>query len=221
MSSLLEVDSIRKAFGDKQVLTDISLKCQPGDIIGLLGRNGSGKSTLLKIIFGTLFTDYKFLRINNEILDQPFKTKNTIAYLNQDNFLPKNITVKQVVEIYSDDQDLNDFLDDEVLSKVLETKIRNLSGGESRYLEVKLLLTLDSLFVLLDEPFNGISPLHIEKIKNMILDKSVKKGIILTDHDYRNVFDVANKFYLLFDGGLKPIKTKQDLIDWGYVPDKK
>lgn len=221
MSSLLEVDSIRKAFGDKQVLTDIALKCQPGDIIGLLGRNGSGKSTLLKIIFGTLFTDYKFIRINDEILDQPFKTKNIIVYLNQDNFLPKNITVKQVVEIYSDDLDQKEFLDDEVLSKVLETKIRNLSGGESRYLEVKLLLTLDSLFVLLDEPFNGISPLHIEKVKNMILDKSIEKGIILTDHDYRNVLDVANKFYLLFDGGLKPIKTKQDLIDWGYVPDNK
>lgn len=221
MSSLLEVDSIRKAFGDKQVLTDIALKCQPGDIIGLLGRNGSGKSTLLKIIFGTLFTDYKFIRINDEILDQPFKTKNIIVYLNQDNFLPKNITVKQVVEIYSDDLDHKEFLDDEVLSKVLETKIRNLSGGESRYLEVKLLLTLDSLFVLLDEPFNGISPLHIEKVKNMILDKSVEKGIILTDHDYRNVLDIANKFYLLFDGGLKPIKTKQDLIDWGYVPDNK
>jgi ABC-type lipopolysaccharide export system ATPase subunit len=126
-----------------------------------------------------------------------------------------------VVEIYSDDLEQKEFLDDEVLSKVLDTKIRNLSGGESRYLEVKLLLTLDSLFVLLDEPFNGISPLHIEKVKNMILDKSVEKGIILTDHDYRNVLDVANKFYLLFDGGLKPIKTKQDLIDWGYVPDNK
>ena len=221
MSSLLEVDSIRKAFGDKQVLTDIALKCKSGDIIGLLGRNGSSKTTLLKIIFGTLFTDYKFIRINDEILDQPFKTKNIIVYLNQDNFLPKNITVKQVVEIYSDDLDQKEFLDDEVLSKVLDTKIRNLSGGESRYLEVKLLLTLDSLFVLLDEPFNGISPLHIEKVKNMILDKSVEKGIILTDHDYRNVLDVANKFYLLFDGGLKPIKTKQDLIDWGYVPDNK
>jgi ABC-type lipopolysaccharide export system ATPase subunit len=73
----------------------------------------------------------------------------------------------------------------------------------------------------LDEPFNGISPLHIEKVKNMILDKSVEKGIILTDHDYRNVLDVANKFYLLFDGGLNSIKTKQDLIDWGYVPDNK
>jgi lipopolysaccharide export system ATP-binding protein len=221
MSSLLEVDSIRKSFGDKQVLTDIALRCQPGDIIGLLGRNGSGKSTLLKIIFGTLFTDNKFIRINDEILEHPFKTKNIISYLNQDNFLPKNITVKQVVEIYSDDLDKKKFLDDEVFSKVSDTKIRNLSGGESRYLEVKLLLNIDSLFVLLDEPFNGISPLHIEKVKSMILDKSKEKGIILTDHDYRNVLEVATRFYLLFDGGLKPIKTKEDLIDWGYVPDNK
>jgi ABC-type lipopolysaccharide export system ATPase subunit len=220
MSNLLEVDSIRKSFGDKQVLTDIALACQPGDIIGLLGRNGTGKSTLLKIIFGTLFTDYKFIRINDEVLTQPFKSKNKIAYLPQDNFLPKNITVNKVVEIYSDDFDKKAFLEDEVLSKVIGTKIGNLSGGESRYLEVKLLLNLDSIFVLLDEPFNGISPLHIELVKNMILDKSIKKGIILTDHDYRNVLDVANKYYLLFDGGLKPVKTKQDLIDWGYVPDE-
>lgn len=221
MSKLLEVDSIRKEFGTNQVLTDISLNCQPGDIIGLLGRNGSGKSTLLRIIFGTLYTDHKFIRINDTILNQPFKKRYTIAYLNQDNFLPKNITVRKVAEIYSDDLDQKGFLDDEVLSKVLGTKIRNLSGGESRYLEVKLILNLDTLFVLLDEPFNGISPVHVELIKKMIIDKSLKKGILLTDHDYRNVLDVANKYYLLFDGGLKSVKSKQDLIDWGYVPDEK
>lgn len=219
MSDLIEVDSIRKEFGTNQVLTDISLKCRSGDIIGLLGRNGSGKSTLLKIIFGTLHTYHKFIRINDSILNQPFKKKNTIAYLTQDNFLPKNLTVKQVVEIYSNDLNQKEFLEDEILLKVLTTKIRNLSGGESRYLEVKLLLNLDTLFVLLDEPFNGISPLHIDLLKKIITDNSLKKGIILTDHDYRNVLDVANKYYLLFDGGLKPVKTKQDLIDWGYVPD--
>ena len=125
-----------------------------------------------------------------------------------------------MVEIYSDEFAQKGFLEDEVLSKVTRTKICNLSCGESRYLEVKLLLNLNSNFVLLDEPFNGISPLHIELVKNMIRDKSFKKGIILTDHDYRNVLDVANKYYLLFDGGLKPVKTKQDLIDWGYVPDE-
>lgn len=77
------------------------------------------------------------------------------------------------------------------------------------------------IFVLLDVPFNGISPLHIELVKNMIRDISFKKGIILTDHDFRNVLDVANKNYLLFDGRLKAVKNKQDLIDWGYVPDNK
>jgi len=55
----------------------------------------------------------------------------------------------------------------------------------------------------------------------MIKDKSLNKGILLTDHDYRNVLDVANKYYLLFDGGLRSVKTKQDLIDWGYVPESK
>lgn len=221
MSYLLEADSIRKEFGTKQVLTDISIRCQPGDIIGLLGRNGSGKSTLLKILFGTLYTDNKFIRINDTILSQPFKTKHTVGYLNQDNFLPRNLTVRQVFEVYSGELDGKGFLEDEVFSKVLKTKIMDLSGGESRYLEVKLLLYLNLHFILLDEPFNGISPLHIELVKNMIRDKSKKKGIILTDHDYRNVMDVANKYYLLFDGGLRPVKTKQDLIDWGYVPESK
>jgi lipopolysaccharide export system ATP-binding protein len=99
------------------------------------------------------------------------------------------------------------------------SKIRDLSGGESRYLEVKLLLNLNTLFVLLDEPFNGISPVHVELIKKMIIEKSSKKGIILTDHDYRNVLDVANKHYVLFDGGLKPVMTNHDLAYWGYLPE--
>jgi ABC-type lipopolysaccharide export system ATPase subunit len=220
MSNILEVDSIRKSFGLNQVLTDVYLKCLPGDIIGLLGRNGTGKSTLLKIIFGTLFTDYKYIRINDSVLDQPYKTKNLVGFLNQDNFLPKHLTVRQIANLCSKNLDQNEFLGDHVLSKVVDTKIRFLSGGESRYLEVKLILYLDSLFVLLDEPFNGISPLHIDLIKKMILEKSAKKGIILTDHDYRNVLDIATKYYLLFDGGVKKVKTKQDLINWGYIPDK-
>lgn len=221
MSELLEVDSVRKSFGDNQVLTDIALRCEPGDIIGLLGRNGTGKSTLLRIIFGTLYTDYKFIRINGEVMNVPYKSKNKISYLPQDDFLPKHITVRKAIEIYSGHFNQKIFLEDEILSKLTETRIGNLSGGESRYLEIKLLLNLESAFILLDEPFNGISPIHIELIKTMILDKSSKKGIILTDHDYRNVLDVANKFFLLFDGGLRSVKTKKDLIDWGYVPETK
>jgi lipopolysaccharide export system ATP-binding protein len=55
----------------------------------------------------------------------------------------------------------------------------------------------------------------------MIIEKSSEKGIILTDHDYRNVLDISNMNYLLFDGGVKRVNTLQDLLDWGYIHDRK
>jgi ABC-type multidrug transport system ATPase subunit len=220
MQNRFEADSIRKAFGDKQVLTDVYLSCQTEDIIGLLGRNGSGKSTLLKILFGTLYTDYKHILINGEYLDQPFKEKGLISFLHQDNFLPRSMTVKKVLKLFDHKLDDTEFVNDPVLSKVLNTKIGNLSGGESRYLEIKLILNLDSKFVFLDEPFNGISPVHIDIVKDMIRNQAGKKGIVLTDHDYRNVLDVANKYMILFDGGIKILKSKEEFIYWGYLPDK-
>ena len=220
MQNRFEADSIRKAFGDKQVLTDVYLSCQTEDIIGLLGRNGSGKSTLLKILFGTLYTDYKHILINGEYLDQPFKEKGLISFLHQDNFLPRSMTVKKVLKLFDHKLDDTEFVNDPVLSKVLNTKIGNLSGGESRYLEIKLILNLDSKFVFLDEPFNGISPVHIDIVKEMIRNQAGKKGIVLTDHDYRNVLDVANKYMILFDGGIKILKSKEEFIYWGYLPDK-
>jgi len=115
----------------------------------------------------------------------------------------------------------SEFFNYDILSKVYNTKIGNLSGGESRYLEVKLILGLDTQFVFLDEPFNGMSPIHIDIIKDLIRQKSSKKGIVLTDHDYRNVLDIANKYMILFDGGIKVLKSKEDFIYWGYLPEEK
>lgn len=71
MSSLLEIDSVIKSYDDRQVLTDIYLKCETGDILGVLGRNGSGKSTLLKILFGVLPADSKFIRIDGKVYNCP------------------------------------------------------------------------------------------------------------------------------------------------------
>jgi ABC-type multidrug transport system ATPase subunit len=96
MVNILEADSIRKTFGDRQVLTDVYFKCQTGDVIGLLGRNGTGKSTLFKILFGTLPADFKYLSINGKHLEAPFTKKGTISFLNQDNFLPGNMSVKNI-----------------------------------------------------------------------------------------------------------------------------
>jgi len=221
MSSLLEIDSVLKAFDDKQVLTDIYLKCETGDILGILGRNGSGKSTLLKILFGILPADRKFIRIDGKVHESPYKAKNLLCFLPQDNFLPKHLIIEKAVELYIGKKSIVSFFNDKLLVRLRKSKISNLAGGELRYLEIKLLLNLNSKFVLLDEPFNGLSPIVVETIKELIKEASKEKGIILTDHAYCDVLDVANRYCLIFDGGIKNISDKEELVKWGYIPESK
>jgi len=220
MQNRFEADSIRKSFGNQQILTDIYLSCQTGEIIGLLGRNGSGKSTLLKILFGTLHTDYKHIMINGEYLNQPFRKKGLISYLNQDNFIPINMTVRKVIRLYQTQLNEVDLYSDPIISSLLDSKISNLSGGELRYIEIILTLNLNSKFAFLDEPFNGLAPIHIDIVKNVIRNQSKFKGIILTDHDYRNVLDIATKYLVLVDGGLKVLESQDEFVTWGYLPEK-
>lgn len=217
MCSIFEIDSVTKSFGIKRILTDVYLKCETGDIVGLFGRNGTGKSTLLKIIFGTQKSDSKFIRIKGQFCNKPYKRKGLINYLPEESFLPKQFTINDIVKIYLNRSMADLFFNDNLISSKGKNKIRELSGGELRYIEIKLLLLSDAKFVLLDEPFNGLSPLVIEAIKDLIKMRSSDKGIILTDHDYVNVMDVANRFYLLFDGGIKSIRDKADLQNWGYL----
>jgi ABC-type multidrug transport system ATPase subunit len=218
MCNLLEIDSVIKTYSDNRVLTDIYLKCETGDIIGLLGRNGTGKSTLLKILFGSEQGETKFIRIDGKVHSRTYQTKGEIAYLPQDSFLPHQLTVRKTIELFLDKEAIHFFKQDEIIGRLINNKINYLSGGELRYLEIKLLLNSSSKFLLLDEPFNGVAPVVVDALKEMIKAHSKNKGIILTDHDYRNVLDVANRYCLLADGSLKTISTLEDLIKWGYLP---
>ena len=217
MSHLLEIDSVLKSFGQNRVLTDVYLQCETGDIVGLLGRNGSGKSTFLKILFGTLSAEQKFIRIDGQVFSRPYQISGEICYLPQDPFLPQEMRLETVVKLYLLAEQAALFFDDPILRYMHTQRVSHLSGGEQRYVEIKLLLNSEAKFILLDEPFNGIAPLLIESVKEMIRQHAVQKGIILTDHDYRNVLDVANRHYIFADGGLKPIRDKEDLVIRGYM----
>jgi len=216
----LIVESVKKSYNNKRVLQDIYLKANIGDIVGLLGRNGSGKSTLLKIIFGTLEAESKFIKIGGKVYENAYKNKDTINLLPQDDFLPKHLKVSNVIDLYFGRDKVKIIANDKTVEKIINTKIKNLSGGELRYLEIKLLANLKAQYLLLDEPFNGVSPIMIEDLKKIILESSSTKGIILSDHDYRNVLAVANKIYVLKDGHIKKIEDKRELVRYGYIPDE-
>jgi ABC-type lipopolysaccharide export system ATPase subunit len=217
-NNLLIVDSICKSFDNKHILQDIYMKINVGDIVGIFGRNGSGKSTLLKIIFGTLEAESKFVKVGDKTYDSVFKEKSIMKYLPQEDFLPKQLKVKDIIKMYIDKDKIENIENDVVIEKIMETRGKNLSGGELRYLEIKLLINLESKYLLLDEPFNGVSPILVEEIKKMIIEYSSSKGVILTDHDYRNVISIVNKMYLIKNGVLRELGNKDELIYFGYVP---
>jgi len=217
MKNVLEIDSVSKAFDQNRVLTDAYLKCETGEIIGLLGRNGTGKSTLLKILFGTQGAYSKFIRINGKVYEKPYLASTEVAYLSQDSFLLGHLRVEEAIKFYLGNKKLSLFWNDEIIGHLLKNKVNTLSGGEIRYLEIKLLLNLPVKFVLLDEPFNGIAPVVVEVLKAMIRDHAQDKGIILTDHDYQNVLNVATRYCLLYDGTIKSIENRDDLVRWGYL----
>lgn len=216
MCKCLEVDSVLKSFGDRTILADVYLCCRPGDVIGLFGRNGTGKSTLFNIIFGTLKGDRSFVRIDGKVMTGAAYESKQIAYLPQFDFLPGYLTVREVVKLYIPREDWNKFLGERFLFKIRDSKIAHLSGGEIRYLEIKLILYGKAPYVLLDEPFNGLSPVAAEEVRLHIAEASRTKGIILSDHNFREVHKAVNRIMLLHDCYLKEVKEKEELIPYGY-----
>ena len=176
---------------------------------------------MLKILFGTLPAESKFIRIDGKLYDTPYKERDVLSFLPQNGFLPKDLLVEKAVELYLGKKSVETFLNDNILMKLRKNKVASIADGELRYLEIKLLLGLDSKFVLIDEPFSGVSPILIVTIKELIVEASKEKGIILTDHDYGNVLDVSNRYCLIFDGGIKQISDKDELVKWGYISELK
>lgn len=213
----LEVDSVSLAFGGRKVLTDVYLKCETGDVVGLLGRNGSGKSSLMKIIFGTLRGESQSVRLNGRYAEHFFRTPRTVHYLPQDGFAMDYLTFNDLVKTFQLEPALDRIRSVEEIGTYESHKIGHLSGGVKKLVEIITVLYTPGAFVLLDEPFSYLSPVLVEKVIPHIRHQSHTKGIILTDHQYRNVMTVSNRRYVIADGALKSVEDDSDLEKYGYV----
>lgn len=215
----LYADSIQFSYeSSKPLLAGIYLHSRVGDRIALLGRNGCGKSTLLKILFGSIRPQHAYIRLNGQRTTKAFVSKD-VCYLPQDSFLPTSLKMTQVIELMVKDKETRTrILEDDLLEHLQQVHIADFSGGELRYLEIMLLIHQPATFILLDEPFSGISPIVKERIAELILSLSPQKGFIISDHDYQNVLDVSNRIVLLQNGGCRILKDKKEL-ELFYVPD--
>ena len=193
----LVLDSIFYSVPALKILSGAYLEIHPGKISALIGLNGSGKSTLLKIAAGQIKASSGITKINGErFYSKSLKKRfQSIGYLPQESMLPGDVKVTNLTDCFPPE---NSVRNDSFFKKLMNQKVKTLSGGERRFLEISLLFSLNRDYFLLDEPFSGVEPYIIERIIDRIRTETQRKrGVLLTDHMHRYVSDVADDGYLL------------------------
>ncbi|MEG1405970.1 MAG: ATP-binding cassette domain-containing protein [Alistipes sp.] len=218
MKHTLEIDSVEVSFAERQILQGAYLKMETGCVTALLGSNGSGKSCLMRVLCNTLCPGFKSMRIDG-VWTAQFDCHD-VRYVPQHKFLPSSIRVRDVFRDFDlDAQQFVDWFPD--LRYVLGSRIETLSGGERRVVECYAILCSDTRFVMLDEPFSQVMPLHIDVLKRLIVREKERKGILLTDHLYAHVQSIADTLYLLESGHTRLVHSTEDLVRYGYISPSK
>ena len=198
---MFSLHNIKKKFGSKNVLKDISFTIKEGDKIALLGCNGAGKSTLFKIIAGQVKSDSGLIKTQLDF-------KNDIGMMPQDDLLIKDLTVKELVLLKAYMNKLKDFEVESMLSKVeLSDKkkdlVGDLSGGQQRRLSLLLSLLNNPRLLFLDEPTSAMDTSTRQHFWE-IVDELKKKGvtIIYSSHYIEEVEHTADRILVLHKGEL-------------------
>tara|TARA_B100000941_G_scaffold112794_1_gene79231 strand:- start:277 stop:990 length:714 start_codon:yes stop_codon:yes gene_type:complete len=223
---MLVVNKIFKSIKDKEIIKDISFKVNFGEIFGLLGPNGAGKTSTFYIIAGLTKADKGdiiFDEKNISNMSMHHRSNYGLKYLPQEPSIFANLTVYEnlygLAELnFKKKGDINKFIDSSVdefdLSKILELKGRQLSGGQRRKVEIARTLASKPKLILLDEPFAGIDPIAIEDIKNVLKNLSAKKiGVLITDHNVRETLEICNNGAIINNGKIIAKGNTQNLIE--------
>lgn len=218
VTSRLEADSIWLEYDNRRILQNIYLQVPKGQITGLLGRNGCGKSTLLEVIYGIRTAQNRSVRIDGMFYDKVYKHRNRVAYLPQKAFVPGHLRVKEAFALYQSDLAAVSLVFP-AITDLLSYRIGQLSDGQQRLVETLLVITSPATFLLLDEPFSNVMPLHIEFLRQLLLLVKVRKGILITDHFYQDILQISDQVYFLSTNGhTVPLKHPEaDLRELGYI----
>ncbi len=211
---MLAATHLAKSYKGREVVRDVSLTINQGEIVGLLGPNGAGKTTCFYMIVGLVKADSGDVSIDNHsLIKQPIHNRAThgLSYLPQDSSIFRTLSVEDnIMAILETRHDLSGaekqrkleaLLDEFNIEHIRHNSGMSLSGGERRRTEIARTLAIDPRYILLDEPFAGVDPISVNDIKQMILHlKQRQIGILLTDHNVRETLDICDKAYIVSEG---------------------
>ena len=210
--------NVNKSFGRLKALDNVSLTCNKGQSISLIGPNGSGKTTFIKCLLGMVVPDNGFITFNNKNIAHDWAYRAHIGYMPQTGRFPDNMRIAQVFDMMKDirkgsatglDEDLITAFG---LDKILDKRMRTLSGGTRQKVGASLAFLFNPNVLILDEPTAGLDPVSSEILKEKIISqKQNGKLILITSHILSDLEDITTEIIYLQEGKLKFHKSLQQL----------
>ncbi len=210
---LLTTDHLVKEYRSRRVVNGVSVNVGAGEIVGLLGPNGAGKTTTFNMVVGVVKPDEGHVSFQQrEITRLPMhqRARLGIGYLTQEPSVFRKLTVEENIlailetcKLSKSERDirLKYLLEELDLTPIAKSKAYQLSGGEKRRLEITRALVTSPKLLLLDEPFAGIDPIakyEVGKIVRRLKERGL--GILITDHDVREMLKIIDRGYIIYKG---------------------
>jgi len=224
--AVLSVQNLQKTYNKNNVVKDISLNVESGEIVGLLGPNGAGKTTSFYMIVGLVAADHGQIKIDQKDLTRMpihLRSRLGISYLPQEQSIFRKLNVSQnilsIIELnekskIKQQEKLDLLLKELNIEHIRQNTAISLSGGERRRVEIARCLATNPKFILLDEPFAGIDPIAVLDIQRIISQLSQKGiGILITDHNVRETLGICNKAYIVNQGKIFASGSPNELIE--------
>ncbi len=231
-ASRLVASGLKKSYGSRQVVKDVSLTVQKGEVVGLLGPNGAGKTTSFYMIVGLVRADAGEISIDGESIEHmPIHKRSRLglSYLPQEASIFRKLTVEEnvraVLELQTDAagkplradviaERLDTLLQDLRVDHLRDSPAPALSGGERRRVEIARALATQPRFILLDEPFAGIDPIAVIEIQRIIgFLKSRGIGVLITDHNVRETLGICDHAFIISDGHVLATGTPSEIVN--------
>ncbi len=220
----LRAENIKKVYGKRTVVKDVSFEVNQGEIVGLLGPNGAGKTTSFYMVVGLIQPNGGKIFLDDKDITKMEIYKRAqmgVGYLPQEASVFRKMSVEDnimsVLEMRGFSKEyrrerLEQMLDEFGLQKIRKSLGIQLSGGERRRTEIARALSINPKFILLDEPFAGVDPVAVEDIQEIVLSlKERNIGILITDHNVQETLAITERSYLLFEGSILKSGTAEEL----------
>ncbi len=217
---------LKKSFGKRPVVGNVSIAVRRGEAVGLLGPNGAGKTTVFTMIMGLVKPDDgKILLDGRVITDLPLFQRGRlgIGYLPQEPSIFRGLSVEgnilAVLEGHVPRRSdrmarLKELLDEFAIGHIAKSNAMSLSGGERRRVEIARALATQPRFILLDEPFAGVDPIAVIEIQRIIsFLRSRGIGVLITDHNVRETLGICDRAYIISEGSVLAEGTPAEIVD--------